>query len=173
MKKLKVFALALVAAFGMASCGNEEEIAFCASDAEAVQSMVVMGGANSGNGSFFTSDNGVQTITQLGDQAANVIFCFSTLTEDFQFISGTVAENEIVKAQASETKFAVIGEASVAKASKLNESDFKDTEVKISRKLENGKKAVAFMNDKCKGFFEITNYDEVHEDLTMTVYILK
>lgn len=173
MKKLKFFALALVAAFGMASCGNEEEIAFCASDAEVVQSMVVMGGAKSANGSFFTSDNGVQTKTQLGDQAANVIFCFSTLAEDFQFISGTVAENEIVKKQASETKFAVIGEATVAKASKLNESDFTDTQVKISRKLENGKKAVAFMNDKCKGFFEITNYDEAAEDLSMTVYILK
>ena len=61
MKKLKFLALGLVAAFGFAACGEEEdEVAFCASDAQVKESTVVMGGAKSDNGSFFTIDSGVQ-----------------------------------------------------------------------------------------------------------------
>lgn len=166
MKKLKFFALALVAAFGMASCGDDEESLY-----EYSESTVVMGGAKSSNGSFYTSDKAVQTKTQLGDQAANVIFCFSTLEETFQFISGTEATNEIVKAQASETKFAVIGDAKDSKFEKLTDEDFNATKVEISRKLEKGKKAVAFKNAKCQGFFEVVSYDEAAEDLTLNVWI--
>lgn len=173
MKKLKFLALGLVAAFGFAACGDEDEVAFCASDAQVKESTVVMGGAKSANGSFYTFDNGVQTKTQLGDVATNVVFCFQTLDEAFQFISGTEATNEIVKAQASETKFAMIGDATVAKASKLNESDFTATKMEINKKLENGKKAVAFMNAKCKGFFEVLDYASESEDLTLKMYIIQ
>ncbi|MCQ2607514.1 MAG: hypothetical protein MJ197_02350 [Bacteroidales bacterium] len=166
MKKLKFFALALVAAFGMASCGDEEDSLYNYSE-----TTIVMGGAKSANGSFYTSDKGVQTKTQLGDQAGNVVFCFQTLDEAFQFISGTEAQNEIVKAQASETKFAVIGDAKSSKFEKLTENDFAQTAVEISRKLENGKKAVAFKNAKCQGFFEVVNYEEATEDLTLNIWI--
>ena len=174
MKKLKFLALGLVAAFAFAACGEEDdEVAFCASDAQVKESTVVMGGAKSSNGSFFTFDKGVQTKTQLGDVATNVVFCFQTLDEAFQFISGTEATNEIVKAQASETKFAMIGDATIAKASKLNESDFTATKMEINKKLENGKKAVAFMNAKCKGFFEVMDYASESEDLTLKMYIIQ
>ena len=174
MKKLKFLALGLVAAFGFAACGEEEdEVAFCASDAQVKESTVVMGGAKSSNGSFFTFDKGVQTKIQLGDVATNVVFCFQTLDEAFQFISGTEATNEIVKAQASETKFAMIGAATLAKASKLNESDFTATKMEINKKLEDGKKAVAFMNANCKGFFEVLDYASESEDLTLKMYIIQ
>ena len=175
MKKLKFLALGLAGLMAFASCGkdDENEVAFCSSDAEVTSSTIVMGGAKSANGSFYTFDNGVQTKTQLGDVATNVVFCFQTLDEAFQFISGTEATNEIVKAQASETKFAVIGDATVAKASKLNESDFTATKMEISKKLESGKKAVAFLNANCKGFFEVMDYDADAEDLTIKMYVLK
>lgn len=174
MKKLKFLALGLVAAFGFAACGEEEdEVAFCASDAQVKESTVVMGGAKSSNGSFFTFDKGAQTKPQLGDVATNVVFCFQTLDEAFQFISGTEATNEIVKAQASETKFAMIGAATLAKASKLNESDFTATKMEINKKLEDGKKAVAFMNANCKGFFEVLDYASESEDLTLKMYIIQ
>ena len=174
MKKLKFLALGLVAAFGFAACGDDDdEVAFCSEDATVKESTVVMGGAKSSNGSFYTFDNGVQTKTQLGDVATNVVFCFQTLDEAFQFISGTEATNEIVKAQASETKFAMIGDATVKKASKLNESDFTATKMEINKKLESGKKAVAFMNEKCKGFFEVLDYASDSEDLTLKMYILQ
>lgn len=166
MKKLKFFALALVAAFGMASCGDDDDAEYTYAE-----STIVMGGAKSANGSFYTFDNGVQTKTQLGDQASNVIFCFQTLDSAFQFISGTVATNEIVKAQASETKFAVIGDAKESKFEKLTDADFDATAVEINKKLENGKKAVAFKNDKCQGFFEVVNYAEDSEDLTLNIWI--
>ncbi|MCQ2958981.1 MAG: hypothetical protein MJ198_02170 [Bacteroidales bacterium] len=168
MKKLKVFALALVAAFGMASCSDEP-----ADEIEYTESTIVMGGAKSANGSFYTSDKGVQTKTQLGEHAENVIFCFQTIDEAFQFISGTEAQNEIVKAQASETKFAVIGDAKASKFEKLSDEDFTETVVAISNKLEAGKKAVAFKNEKCQGFFEVVNYAAESEDLTINIWVVK
>ena len=171
MKKLKFLALGLVAAFGFAACGDEDATPFCDENAEATQTTVVLGGSQSANGSFFTSDKGVQTKIQLGDVATNVVFCFNTLDEAYQFISGTEATNEIVKAQASTTKFAVIGDATVAKASKLNSSDFKDKKVEISKRIDNGKKAVAFWNETldCKGFFEVVSSDGEGEKTNLTV----
>lgn len=174
MKKLKFLALGLVAAFGFAACGDEEdEVAFCSSDAQVTSSSAVMGGASSSLGSFWTFDNGVQKKDELGDVATNVVFAFSTLEETISFVSGTETVNEIVKAQASETKFAVIKEASVEKASKLNESDFTDTKVELSNKLEEGKRAVAFLNANCKGFFEILSYDETTTEVTLKVYVIQ
>ncbi|MCQ2959441.1 MAG: hypothetical protein MJ198_04540 [Bacteroidales bacterium] len=159
---------------------NEKEVAltkFGVVEVEVTQmqyeyalSTVVMGGAKSANGAFYTSDYGVQTKWQLGDFAGNVIFCFQTIYEAFQFISGTEAQNEIVKAQASETKFAVIGDAKASKFEQLSDEDFTETVVTISRKLETGKKAVAFKNDKCQGFFEIVNYSAESEDLTLNIW---
>lgn len=174
MKKLKFFALALVAGFGFAACGDDEdEVAFCSKDAETTTDVCVMGGAGSQKGSFYTFDKGVQTKGELGETATNVIFCFSTLDETYNFISGTESKNGIVAAQASVTKFAEIKEASVEKASKLNESDFKDTKIEFSSKVENGKRAVAFLNDKAKGFFEINSYDAASTDMSITVYLIK
>ena len=168
MKKLKFLALGLVAAFAFAACGEEEESNY-------TESTIVMGGAKSANGSFYTSDKGVQTKTQLGDVATNVVFCFQTIDEAFQFNSGTEATNEIVKAQASETKFAVIGDGKASKFEKLADADFNLTAVEISNKLEAGKKAVAFKNDKlkCKGFFEVMDYAAESEDLTMKIWVAK
>lgn len=166
MKKLKFFALALVAAFGMASCGDEEDSLYNYSEA----TIVMGGGDNQDLGSFYTFDKGVQKKEDLGSTATNVIFCFNTLTEDLRFISGTIAKNEIVSAQASETKFAVIGDATPAKFEKLTDADFESLEVLINRKLEKGKKAVAFKNAKCQGFFEVVSYDAEKEILTLSVW---
>ena len=168
MKKLKFLALGLVAAFAFAACGEEEESNY-------TEKTIVMGGATSDNGSFYTSDKGVQTKTQLGNTATNVVFCFQTIDEAFQFISGELATNDIVKAQASETKFAVIGDGKASKFEKLTDADFTLSSVEINKKLETGKKAVAFKNNtlKCKGFFEVMNYAAESEDLTMKIWVAK
>ena len=172
MKKLKFLALGLVAAFGFAACGDDEPgTQEGKSGATYTSSTIVMGGAKSANGSFYTFDKGVQTKTQLGDVATNVVFCFQTLNDNFRFISGTIADNDIVKAQASETKFIMIGDA---KANKFEKADFdKDgaTSIDINNKLEAGKKAVAFKNAKCEGFFEIVSYDEAAQDLTINMWV--
>ncbi|MBR5434643.1 MAG: hypothetical protein IK117_09435 [Bacteroidales bacterium] len=170
MKKLKFLALGLVAAFGFAACGPEDEVQEGKSGATYTESTIVMGGAKSSNGSFYTFDKGVQTKTQLGDVATNVVFCFQTLNDNFRFISGTIADNEIVKAQATETKFIMIGDA---KATKFEKADFAadgKTSIDISNKLEAGKKAVAFKNAKCEGFFEIVSYDADAENLTINIW---
>lgn len=170
MKKLKFFALALVAAFGFAACGDDE-------DSENFdQATIVMGGSASSNGSFYTFSNGVQTKQQLTDNAAeaNVIFCFSTLDENFKFISGSEASNEIVqKACAnSVTKFVEIGNAT---EKKFEGADWASatTSIEISKKVEKGKNAIAFQNDKCQGFFEIGDYDETNQDLTLKIWVKK
>ena len=174
MKKLKFLALGLVAAFGFAACDDDEP-----GDQESKsgnsykQSTIVMGGAKSSNGSFYTFDKGVQTKTQLGDVATNVVFCFQTLSDNFRFISGTIADNEIVKAQESETKFVMIGDAVANKFEKADFAADGKTSIDISNKIEAGKKAVAFKNAKCEGFFEVVSYDEASEDLTLNVWILQ
>lgn len=181
MKKLKFLALGLVAAFGFASCGDEEEVAFTSKDAKTTNTQIVMGGSSSSLGSFYTSDKGVQGKTDLQDNATNVVFCLQTIDENketletFRFISGTKAVNEIVKAQSSETVFAMIGDATIAKAASLNESDFTATTIDINRKLENGKKAVAFWNKtlNVKGFFEITNFVEANEEMSLNMFIIQ
>lgn len=166
MKKLKVFALALVTALGFSACNEDPE-----EGATYKESTAVMGGAASSNGSFYTFDNGVQTKTQLGDVATNVVFCFQTTNGNFQFISGTEATNEIVKAQASETKFAEIGSAKASKFEKLTDADFTSTSIIIDSKLEAGKNAVAFSNANCKGFFEVVEYNKETEDLILKIWI--
>ena len=181
MKKLKFLALGLVAAFGFASCGDDEEVAFTSKDAQVKQSTIVMGGSKSSLGSAYTSDKGVQTMTELGNTATNVVFCLQTIDENketletFRFVSGTKAVNEIIKAQSSETVFAMIGDATIEKAAKLNESDFTATTMDISRKLETGKKAVAFWNKtlNVKGFFEINSFVEENEEMSMSMYIIQ
>ena len=165
MKKLKVFALALVAAFGFSACDTEED------GATYKEATIVMGGSASLNGSFYTFDKGVQTKTGLGDVATNVIFCFQTIDGAFQFISGTKATNTIVNSQASETKFAEIGSAKASKFEKLTDADFTSTSINIDSKLEEGKNAVAFSNAKCKGFFEVVNYVAESQDLTIKIWI--
>ena len=183
MKKLKFLALGLVAAFGFAACGTEdEEAAFTTKEAQVKQSQIVMGGSKSLElGSFYTSDKGVQTKGELGNACSNVVFCLQTIDANketldvFRFVSGTEAVNEEVKKQASVTKFAMIGDATIEKAAKLNESDFTATTMDISRKLENGKKAVAFWNEtlKIKGFFEITNFVEAGEEMSLNMFIIQ
>lgn len=187
MKKLKFLALGLVAAFGFASCGDEEEVAFTSKDAQVKQSAIVMGGSNSKLGSAYTADKGVQTMTELGEEANNVVFCLQTIDanketlETFRFVSGTKAVNEIINGTknpdkgAYETVFAMIGDATIEKAAKLNESDFTATTMDISRKLENGKKAVAFWNKtlKVKGFFEVTSFVEANEEMSLNMYIIQ
>lgn len=183
MKKLKFLALGLVAAFGFASCGDEEEVAFTSKEAKTTNTQIVMGGSKSSLGSFYTSDKGVQGKTDLQDNATNVVFCLQTIDENdktksletFRFISGTRANNDIVKAQSSETVFAMIGDATIAKAAGLNESDFTANTIDISRKLENGKKAVAFWNKtlNVKGFFEITNFVEANEEMSLNLFIIQ
>ena len=174
MKKLKVFALALVAAFGFAACGEEDEPEatdlYSYSAAETVQ----MGGSASSFGSFYTFSNGAQTKAQLTENAAeaNVVFCFSTLTDQISFISGSEATNEIVKeaCKNSVTKFVEIGSADTKKFEKADFSAGTST-FAIDKKVLNGKNAVAFKNDKCQGFFEIVEFDEASTDLTLKIWI--
>lgn len=183
MKKLKFLALGLVAAFGFAACGEEDEVAFTSKEAKTTNTQIVMGGSKSSLGSFYTSDKGVQTTTELGNTATNVVFCLQTIDENdkektletFRFISGTRANNAIVKEQSSETVFAMIGDATIAKAASLNESDFTETTMDISRKLESGKKAVAFWNKtlNVKGFFEVTNFVEANEEMSLNMFIIQ
>lgn len=184
MKKLKFLALGLVAAFGFAACGDEEdEVAFTSKEAKTTNTQIVMGGSKSSLGSSYTFDKGVQTLSELGSTATNVVFCLQTIDENdktksletFRFISGTRANNEIIKKDASETVFAMIGDATIAKAASLNESDFTANTIDISRKLENGKKAVAFWNKtlNVKGFFEITNFVEANEEMSLNMFIIQ
>ena len=189
MKKLKFLALGLVAAFGFSACGDEEEVAFTSKDAQTESSVIVMGGSKSKLGSSYTFDKGVQTTTELGDNATNVVFCFQTIDENdkektletFRFVSGTRTNNKIINGTedpnkgAYETVFAMIGDATIEKAAKLNESDFTATTIDIARSLEKGRKAVAFWNKtlKVKGFFEITSFVEANEELSLNMYIIK
>lgn len=181
MKKLKFLALGLVAAFGFAACGEEDEVAFTSKEAKTTNTQIVMGGSKSLLGSSYTFDKGVQTKDELGDNATNVVFCLQTIDENkatletFRFVSGTKAVNEIIKAQSSETVFAMLGDATIAKAASLNESDFTANTIDISRKLENGKKAVAFWNKtlNVKGFFEITNFVEANEEMSLNMFIIQ
>lgn len=190
MKKLKFLALGLVAAFGFASCGDEEEVAFTSKEAKTTNTQIVMGGSKSTTlGSSYTFDKGVQTLGELGDNATNVVFCLQTIDENdkektletFRFVSGTRTNNKIINGTqdpnkgASETVFAMIGDATIAKAAGLNESDFTATTMDISRKLENGKKAVAFWNKtlNVKGFFEITNFVEANEEMSLNMFIIQ
>ena len=137
----------------------------------------IMGGAYSTNGMSFTSDNGVQTMRELGDNAQNVIFCFQTIDENretlenFRFISGTEAQNAIIKAQASETKFVRIDEANLETFKNIDWSESKTT-IDVDKGLGSDK-IVAFKNDKLQGFFKIVNYDVTHEDLTLSIYIVE
>lgn len=169
MKKLKFFALALVAAFGFAACGDEDSENFDSAT-------IVMGGSKSANGSFYTFSNGVQTKQGLTDNAAeaNVVFCFSTLDENFKFISGSESANSIVKEACanSVTKFVEIGNATENKFEGADWTAAK-TSIEISKKVEKGKNAIAFKNDKCQGFFEIGEYAEETEDLTLKIWIKK
>lgn len=187
MKKLKFLALGLVAAFGFAACGEEDEVAFTSKEAKTTNTQIVMGGSKSTLGSSYTFDKGVQTTTELGENATNVVFCLQTIDENkatletFRFVSGTKAVNEIINGTkdpnkgASETVFAMIGDATIAKAASLNESDFTETTMDISRKLESGKKAVAFWNKtlNVKGFFEITNFVEANEEMSLNMFIIQ
>ncbi|MBP5371215.1 MAG: Ig-like domain-containing protein [Bacteroidales bacterium] len=135
----------------------------------------VIGGAKSMHGSFYTFDNGVQTKAQLGDKAANVVFCFLTLDENketldvFRFISGTEAVNEIVQSQASETKFVMISDATQEEFEIVDWSEG-TTSIDIAKTLEAGQKSVAFKNALSEGFFEVVSYDEDAEDLTINVW---
>ncbi len=135
---------------------------------------VVIGGAKSPNGSFYTFDKGVQAKYQLGDNATAVVFCFQTIDENrntlenFRFISGTEATNEIIRTQASETKFVMISDATQEEFENVDWS-YATTTIDISRKLERGKRAVAFKNEQCEGFFELISYDEACDDLTINI----
>ena len=138
----------------------------------------VIGGAKSMHGSFYTFDNGVQTKAQLGDKAANVVFCFLTLDENketldvFRFISGTEAVNEIVQSQASETKFVMISDATQEEFEIVDWSEG-TTSIDIAKTLEAGQKSVAFKNALSEGFFEVVSYDEDAEDLTINVWTIE
>ena len=134
---------------------------------ESIQRSIVMG-VNS-VGSFFTSNYGVQRITELGDNATNVIFALEVFDDEFRIISGTEAENEIVKSQSSETKFVMIGDATAEKFIKADWSQAKNS-IGSDRKLEHGKKAVAFKNDKLAGFFEVMAYDSENNELQLRIW---
>ena len=137
------------------------------------QSTVVMGGAKSVNGYFYTFDKGVQNKNQLGEDATNVIFEFNwhNLSDDvFQFISGTETTNEIIRTQASETKFVMISDATQEEFETVDWSDG-TTIIDIAKTLEAGQKAVAFNNEKCQGFFELVSYDEDSEDLRINIWV--
>ncbi len=140
------------------------------------QSTVVMGGAKSVNGAYYTFDKGVQAKSQLGDNATAVVFCFQTIDENrntlenFRFISGTEAVNEIIRAQASETKFVMISDATQEEFETVDWSDG-TTIIDIAKTLEAGQKAVAFNNEKCQGFFELVSYDEDYEDLRINIWV--
>ncbi|MBQ3677768.1 MAG: hypothetical protein II926_10460 [Bacteroidales bacterium] len=178
MKKLKFLALGLVAAFGFAACGDEGGDQTSKSGNEYQESTISMGGAQSKLGSAYTFDKGVQTMTELGDNAQNVVFLFQTIDanketlENFRFVSGTEAVNEIIKRDASKTVFVMIGDGDANKFEKVNWSEGTTT-IDVSRKIENGKKAVAFKNDKCEGFFELINFDQATENLSMKIWVLK
>ncbi len=163
MKKLKFLALGLVAAFGFAACGDDEETVF----GEKAQ----LGGSNCATiGSFWTYDNGAQTKEQLGETGANVIFAFSTTDPDnFKFISGTDAKNTIVNSTASVTKFLEIKNLTPEGFDELS-FDNAATQISIDKKLAKGRRAVAFFNEKCQGFFEILSFDEESEIAEIRVW---
>ena len=138
----------------------------------------VMGGARSMHGSSYTFDNGVQTMSQLGAVATNVVFCFKTIDENlntldaFRFISGTEATNEIVRTQASETKFVMISDATQEEFETVDWSEG-TTSIDIAKTLEAGQKSVAFKNALSEGFFEVVSYDEDTDDLNINVWTVK
>ncbi len=110
----------------------------------------ILGGARSSYGSFFTSDKGVQTKTQLGGNATKVLFGFNICDGYFSMTSGTEVENEIVKAQASKTTFNGGTETSIF----LHIGDF--------FYLENVKLGVGIP-------FKLISFDEKLDELTIEV----
>ncbi|MBR4350119.1 MAG: hypothetical protein IKP99_05275 [Bacteroidales bacterium] len=124
--------------------------------------LVYLGGSMSSLGSFFTADNGVQTKSQLGDDASKVVFCFSSYDGNV-IMSGTVSPNEIVSSQASETKFVAMSEASMSAFKALIETDFTETSVAV---IEGS--VFAFKNEYATGFFKVGNIDG---DLQMKLYM--
>ena len=138
----------------------------------------VLGGSTSMHGSSYTFDNGVQTMSQLGAVATNVVFCFKTIDENlntldaFRFISGTEATNEIVRTQASETKFVMISDATQEEFENVDWSEG-TTSIDIAKTLEAGQKSVAFKNALSEGFFEVVSYDEDTDDLNINVWTVK
>ncbi len=133
-------------------------------------STIVMGGAKSANGAWYTCDNGVQTRTQLGDDAQNVIFCFDfrNTLDNFRFISGTESGNEIVKRDASETKFVLMSDATQEEFDKVDWSNGTTT-IDIDKKLEAGKNVVAFSNEKCQGYFKVVSYNADFDNFILEI----
>ena len=171
MKKLKFLALGLAGLMAFASCSKDDE----ETAANFEEKSYVFGGASRDDlPSFYTYDNGAQTKTQLGETGANVVFAFQSLDDNYRFISGTIAKNQIVNSTASETNFVLIGDAT---AKKFESADFseKATSINIDKKIEKGKKAIAFKNEtlKVEGFFEVTAVDTEKDEITVTVYTKK
>ena len=120
-----------------------------------------LGGAGSALGSFYTSDNGVQTKAQLGDKATKVVFCYSD-GDGNKIFSGTEAENAIVNAQASETKF--------AKMSKLSGAAYMAA-TPSAKTIEVEKDGVyAFSNSNAEGFFKVVS---IASSINIDVYTVK
>ena len=186
MKKLKFLALGLAGLMAFASCSKDDEETAEKFD----QSQITMGGYFSNNyGSFYTSDKGVQKQSELQNDASNVIFCFSSAEKTgevdaqgkniwkginpVQIISGSEAGNDIVKAQASETKFAEIKNATSDAFDKATDADFDKTVVEFDRKVTKGKTTIAFKNAKCQGFFEVVSFDEDKDELVLNIWVKK
>ncbi|MBO7124791.1 MAG: hypothetical protein J6V74_02975 [Bacteroidales bacterium] len=183
MKKLKFLALGLAGLMAFASCSKEEGDQESKSGATYKQSQITMGGKASNNPSFYTFDKGAVSTSEANKAPESVVFCFKTQKqidgENWEkldpsyVVSGTEADNTAVNAAASETKFAIIKSADADKYEKLTDADFNATKVEFSRKLENGKVAVAFKNAtlKCEGFFEIVSFDNEKEDVVMNIWV--
>ena len=120
-----------------------------------------LGGSSSTLGSFYTSDNGVQTKTQLGENATKVVFCYSD-SDGNKIYSGTTTTNEIVKAQASETKFAEMSALTGAAYMAVTPSANTITVAKDG--------VYAFSNSNAKGFFKVLS---IASSINIEVYTVE
>ena len=125
----------------------------------APKSAALGGSSSSTLGSFYTSDNGVQTKTQLGENATKVVFCYS---DGNKIYSGTTATNEIVKAQASETKFAEMSALTGAAYMAVTPSANTITVTKDG--------VYAFSNSNAKGFFKVLS---IASSINIEVYTVE
>ena len=125
-----------------------------------------LGGPYSVHGSFYTANNGVQTKSQLGEDASQVLFCLGLDDNGYYIMSGTETMNEIVRSQAAETRFAYMSSADEEEFHNLGYFDFSKTKLPI---IKGG--VYAFENKNAKGFFTVADIKNNTQDVGVEVYL--
>ena len=125
-----------------------------------------LGGPMSVHGSFYTANNGVQTMRELGEDASQVLFCLGFDDNGYYIMSGSESMNEIVRSQAAETRFAYMSSADEEEFHNLGYFDFSKTKLPIVKG-----DVYAFENKNAKGFFKVADIKNSTQDVGVEVYM--